>query len=91
MAAQHIKQKHTVRCAFVLSIAERDLNYHSLRREADGGSGLGARALAVRGGARATREEKRSVGSAPRVRARGDYFDEWANKSHPRNHIVHPK
>ena len=39
--------------------------------------GLGARALVIRDKARATREEKRSIGSALCVRDRGDYFDEW--------------
>ena len=40
--------------------------------------GLGARALAVRDEARATREKIRSVGSVLRVRDRGDYIFEWA-------------
>ena len=40
--------------------------------------GLGARPLAVRGGGSATREKIRSIGSAQRVRERGDYIFEWA-------------
>jgi hypothetical protein len=42
--------------------------------------GLGARPLAVRGGGSATREKIRSIGSAPRERARGDYIFEWGEE-----------
>ena len=43
-----------------------------------GGSGLGARPPPGADAGSATRAEKRSIGSAPRERARYDYFDDRA-------------